>query len=181
MPIALLLLGPTPDGAQAPTVIAPRPAVRAARGAPPDSSRWLNQSPGKWCRLTRRPRRLDPAARADRPVFATQSQSALMVTAALGRVACAGRLGISWLGSSPWFPLDSPRVEVTPLPAAAPVAPALRNRPGPRGTLAARGQLVQARTTQPKKGPRSSIKFTPEVCPSSSRLGSHHDSRRSVC
>jgi len=103
-----------------------------------------------------------------------------MVTAAL--VVLLALAAWVFLGSAAHrgFPRQ-PRSKWTPLPAARP------GRSGAAGIAPARvapsqpaDSLSKPAPHKPKKGPRSSIKFTPEGGPSSSRLGSHHDSRRSV-
>jgi serine/threonine protein kinase len=165
MPIAPSVAGPTPDGAQAPTVIAP-----AQPSAPPVAPTKILPvaQPEPWqvvpTHTTAAPVST-PQPAPTGPSLQRSRNLALIVTAALvvllALVAWALR-GSTVHRASP----STAAVEVTPPPAAAPVAPAL---PESRLARVAPSQPADSSPKpaphKPKKGPRSSVKFTPEGVP----------------
>jgi len=165
MPIAPSVAGPTPDGAQAPTVIAP-----AQPSAPPVAPTKILPvaQPESWqvvsTHTTAAPASTPPPAPTG-PSLQRSRNLALMVTAAL--VVLLALAAWVFLGSAAHrgFP-STAAVEVTPLSAAAPVAPALPESPPARvAPSQPADSLSKPAPHKPKKGPRSSIKFTPEGVP----------------
>jgi serine/threonine-protein kinase len=167
MPIAPSVAGPTPDGAQAPTVIAP-----AQPSAPPVAPTKILPvaQPESWqvvpTHTTVAPASTpQPAPATTGPSLRRSRNLALIVTAALVVLLALA----AWVFRGPADHRASPStaaVEVTPPPAAAPVAPTL---PESSPTHAAPSQPADSPPKlaphKPRKGPRSSVKFTPEGVP----------------
>jgi serine/threonine-protein kinase len=164
MPIAPSVAGPTPDGAQAPTVIAP-----ARPSAPPVAPTKILPvaQPESWqvvpTHTTAAPAST-PQPAPTGPSLQRSRNLALMVTAALVVLLALAAWVFRGSAAHRGFP-STAAVEVTPPPAAA-VAPALPESPPARvAPSQPADSSPKPAPHKPKKGPRSSVKFTPEGVP----------------
>ena len=166
MPIAPSVAGPTPDGAQAPTVIAP-----AKPSAPPVAPTKILPvaQPESWqvvpTHTTVAPASTpQPAAATTGPSLRRSRNLALIVTAAL--VVLLALAAWVFQGSTAHRASPSPAAVEVPPPPSTPVAPTLPESP-PAGVAPSQpaDSPPKLAPRKPRKGPRSSVKFTPEGVP----------------